>query len=62
MANPEDAQGNPVALDFSKGSKTKGYSRPYSNQYDQIFKKKTTNNDNMPMNEEELVPEEYHPT
>ena len=40
MANPEDAQGNPVALDFSKGTKTKGYSKPYSNNYDKIFKKK----------------------
>lgn len=39
MANPEDANGNPVALDFSKGTKTKGYSKPYSNNFDTIFKK-----------------------
>lgn len=37
MANPEDAQGNPVALDFSKGSKTKGYSKLYGRNYDSIF-------------------------
>ena len=44
MANPEDAQGNPVALNFSKGSKTKGYSKPYSNNYDNIFSPKNNNN------------------
>lgn len=37
MANPEDSQGNPVALDFSKGPKTKGYSKSYSTAYDSIF-------------------------
>ena len=47
MANPEDAQGNPVALDFSKGSKTKGYSKPYSKNYDNIFgDKKEKNKEN----------------
>jgi hypothetical protein len=47
IPNPEDAQGNPVALDFSKGSKTKGYSKPYSKNYDNIFgDKKEKNKEN----------------
>jgi hypothetical protein len=54
MANPEDAQGNPVALDFSKGSKTKGYSKPYSKNYDNIFGDKKDKNKKKGKIEKEL--------
>lgn len=37
MANPE-VNGDPVLLDFSKGSSSKGYSTgAYGNNYDRIF-------------------------
>jgi hypothetical protein len=54
MANPEDSHGNPIALDFSKGSKTKGYSSNYSNNYDNIFQKNKKENNNNNQNEVKL--------
>ncbi|EKX38643.1 hypothetical protein GUITHDRAFT_154643, partial [Guillardia theta CCMP2712] len=37
MANPE-INGCPVPLDFSSGGKTKGYSRKFAENWDQIVK------------------------
>ena len=48
MAEPE-INGNPVALNFSKGDSTAGYSREFVKSYDRIFaKNKSTVDENGP--------------